>query len=60
MVSFAQTQTPFSRCARSPTHSHPHPVSDSRGPASISKLPAGSFNLSFPPLALTPVPPESL
>lgn len=29
MVSFAQTQTPFSRCARSPTHSHPHPVSDS-------------------------------
>lgn len=23
MVGITQTQTPFSRCARSPTHSHP-------------------------------------
>lgn len=58
MVSIVQTQTPFSRCAHSPTHSHPHPVSDCRGPASILKAPAGSFNLSFPPL--TQVPPEPL
>lgn len=60
MVSIVQTQTPFSLCAPSLTHSHPHAMSDSRGSGWISKVPAGSFNLSFPPLTLIPVPPESL
>lgn len=41
--------------AHPPIHT-PHPVSDT----SIVKRPAGSLNLSFPPLTLTQVPPKSL